>query len=153
MLSRQPEEAAQVSQAREGAVPGRPREAVRGEIVKAMTWYCPEKDRAARKTPAASAESGPSARAFISQGAKPLFRLEATGVQPAGECWGAIDTIETAYLEPGRYVYHLRWTERTGGEVEKEATPQPMDAEASFEIVAPRPPEAVTFPASVPGRK
>ena len=156
ILEKSPNRSPEVAEARDGPVPGNPREAVRGEVLSAMTWFCPAKVRTAPRGSSGAGdatETGSAARGYIARDGKPMFRLEDAVIEPAGECFRVVDTIKTAFLEPGRYEYHVRWPGTDARKQGGSNKVRPIEAGTSFEVVPPRaiviPPAAT--PASLPG--
>ncbi len=109
-----------VSKTAVGPVPSGRIAVERGDVVEAHTWICPEKSEGPRVDPIR----------FVSRGALPLFRLEATRVERSGSCYEITDRIETEELEPGTYTYHFRLEGAEGKE--------PIRSDLEFKLVSAR---------------
>jgi hypothetical protein len=80
-----------------GFVPMNEAQVAAGDTVKFRTLLCPGKDQDAPATTVS----------ILLKDGHPLVRLPATVVEDAGECVTLTDTVDTAMLGPGEYVYRL----------------------------------------------
>ncbi|HKQ60375.1 MAG TPA: hypothetical protein VJS92_03760 [Candidatus Polarisedimenticolaceae bacterium] len=86
-----------VKDASEGPYPASDVAIPAGELLEAVTWYCPKRT------------SSPAPVRFVARGDEPLFRFPSAPGEPSAECRSVSDPIETSELAPGVYTYHFRW--------------------------------------------
>ena len=86
-----------------------------GERIEVWTWICPSDSQVRGR-----------ATRYVSYEGEPLFSFDVVEQKADGKCFQVRDVIETAGLETGRYVVHVRWKETTMAE--------PAVSETKFEI-------------------
>ena len=84
-----------------------------GNYLEFRTWVCsPKKGK------------GDAVVRYIARDGEPIFRFETAKPPKGGSCIEMTDAVETRYLEPGEYVYHIRYS--------PEGLPEPLTEEAVF---------------------
>jgi hypothetical protein len=53
---------------------------------------------------------------FVARDGEPMFRFEEIKPPRAGTCDELIDPVDTRFLEPGEYLYHVRYSPEHGSE-------------------------------------
>ena len=61
---------------------------------------------------------------FVARDGEPIFRFETVKPPRGGSCAEVVDPVDTRYLTPGEYVYHVRYA--------PEIAPEPLAAEQVF---------------------
>jgi len=84
-------------------LPGQP--VRRGDALALRTWVCaPKKGR------------GEAVARYVSLEGEPIFRFESVKPPKAGSCAEVTDPVDTRFLEPGEYTYHIKYTLGTAAE-------------------------------------
>jgi hypothetical protein len=87
----------------------------RGNDLEFRTWVCaPKKGK------------GVEAIRYIARNGEPIFRFEMVKPPKGGFCIELVDAVETRFLEPGEYVYHIRYS--------PEGMPEPLAEETVFRL-------------------
>jgi hypothetical protein len=78
-------------------LPGQP--VHRGDALALRTWVCaPKKGR------------GDAVVRYVSLAGKPIFRFDSVTPPRAGTCAEVTDPLDTRFLEPGEYTYHIKYS-------------------------------------------
>jgi hypothetical protein len=97
-LSKHALEEARTGTVERGALPLAGRPVAKGEPLELRSWVCrPRKGRAG------------SLQRYLARGGEPLFRFDERDPPAAGACAQITDEVDTRFLEPGPYVYRVRY--------------------------------------------